>query len=56
MWFDLEPKDIEDHIKMSFDGINFRDQKKKEKKYPYQLKQITGNWGIKNQRFFLTEL
>ena len=45
MWFVLETKDIKEHIKMAFDGITFRDQKKKKEKnkYPYQLNQITGN-------------
>ena len=45
MWFDLETKDIKEHIRMAFDGIDFRDQKKKKEKnkYPCQLNQITDN-------------
>ena len=45
MWFDLETKDIKEHVRMAFDGIDFRDQKKKKEKnkYPCQLNQITDN-------------
>ena len=45
MWFDLETKDIKKHIENAFDGITIRNEKKKKEKnkYPYKLKQITGN-------------
>ena len=56
MWFDLETKDIKEHIKMAFDGTAFRDQKKKKEKnkYPCQLNQITGNRDL--EPIFLGEI